>query len=117
MAGDGGDGDRRAASDRAVVGTRRHDVRTGTLTGQQEHVCAYAAVTLFALSVLGAGATRTAAALLIAYAGVLEIGQLWVPGRHAAFIDFSASSLGVLIGLALVTALRAWHRRHALAGL
>jgi VanZ family protein len=36
------------------------------------------------------------AALLGAYAGILELGQMYVPGRHAALLDWLASSGGVL---------------------
>jgi len=36
------------------------------------------------------------AALLSAYAGVLELGQMYVPGRHAALLDWMASSSGVV---------------------
>ncbi len=39
--------------------------------------------------------------LLCAYAGLLEIGQIWVPGRHSQFLDFVASSAGVIAGIAL----------------
>ena len=40
---------------------------------------------------------------LVAYAAVLELGQLFIPGRHAAFGDFMASSLGAITGVALTT--------------
>jgi VanZ family protein len=36
------------------------------------------------------------AILMPCYAGILEFGQLWVPGRHAAISDWAASSGGVL---------------------
>jgi VanZ family protein len=36
--------------------------------------------------------------MLIAYAGVLEIGQNFSPGRHASVFDFAASSCGVIAG-------------------
>jgi VanZ family protein len=38
---------------------------------------------------------------LIALAGVLEIGQLWMPGRTSQVIDFVASSCGAMVGMAL----------------
>lgn len=41
------------------------------------------------------------AALMIAYAGALEIGQRWAPGRSASVIDFVGSAGGVLVGVAL----------------
>jgi hypothetical protein len=36
--------------------------------------------------------------LLVVLAGILEVGQLYVPGRSSAFLDFAASSAGVIIG-------------------
>ena len=45
------------------------------------------------------------------YAAILEIAQIWVPGRNPTVIDFAASSAGALIGAALVwTGLRATTR-------
>ena len=35
-------------------------------------------------------------AAVLAYAGVLELGQMYIPGRHAALLDWLASSSGVL---------------------
>jgi len=35
------------------------------------------------------------------YAAILEIAQIWVPGRNPQFIDLFASSAGALIGSAL----------------
>jgi len=35
------------------------------------------------------------------YAAILEIAQIWVPGRNPQFIDFVASSAGALIGSVL----------------
>jgi len=35
-------------------------------------------------------------------AAILEIAQIWVPGRDPKFIDFAASSAGALIGSAMV---------------
>jgi VanZ family protein len=52
---------------------------------------------------------------LVALAGILEIGQLRVPGRTSQFIDFAASSAGavagVLIGRAAIEALVGWMMR------
>jgi VanZ family protein len=48
------------------------------------------------------------------YAAILEIAQIWVPGRNPQFIDFAASSAGALIGAALAwIGLRATKRRLA----
>ena len=43
---------------------------------------------------------------LCSYAGLLELGQYAVPGRHPALAVFSASSLEALMGIAVITAIR-----------
>lgn len=40
----------------------------------------------------------TIPSLLMLSAGILEIAQLWVPGRNSAIADFAASSLGIWCG-------------------
>jgi len=39
------------------------------------------------------------ALLLCSYAGFLELGQNWAPGRHPQVIDFLSSTAGVLVGM------------------
>ena len=46
--------------------------------------------------------------LLIAYAGVLELGQNWVPGRHSRMVDFAFSAAGAIAGVMMA---RIWARR------
>ena len=36
--------------------------------------------------------------LLVLYAAVLEVGQIYSPGRHASVGDFMFSAAGVVIG-------------------
>jgi VanZ family protein len=58
-----------------------------------------------AVAALGYGRRRgcvTVGVLLCGYAGILEIGQNWSPGRSPAFDDFAASSMGTLLGTTLV---------------
>ncbi len=44
---------------------------------------------------------------ITAYAGMFELGQLFIPGRIASFDDFAASAAGAIIGTSLtVLALR-----------
>jgi peptidoglycan/LPS O-acetylase OafA/YrhL len=80
-------------------------VRTG-IDGRYEHLAFYA----------GVGAIVTAAyaprlpvpalvAALIAYAGVLEVCQIFVPGRHSSVWDWGASSAGVVLGVILAATL------------
>src|SRR6516225_7945087 len=76
-------------------------VRTQTLPGQAEHALAYFATGIcLTLLLQGQRSPPLIAACISAYAAVLEIGQIFVPGRHAAFIDFVASTVGGLVGVA-----------------
>ena len=40
---------------------------------------------------------------IIAYGGLMEIGQSWIPGRQMSLYDFLANTLGVVLGAAVVT--------------
>ena len=40
---------------------------------------------------------------IIAYGGLMEIGQSWIPGRQLSAYDFLANTLGVALGAAVVT--------------
>jgi VanZ family protein len=46
------------------------------------------------------------AAVVVAYAGLLELGQSFVPGRHAALEDFYFSAAGAIVGILTCAALR-----------
>ncbi len=73
-----------------------------------EHLSAY--IVLGALTVIAVRPRLNAhltTLAIIAYAGVLELGQLFIPGRVAALDDFVASAAGAIIGTSLtVLALR-----------
>jgi VanZ family protein len=73
-------------------------VRTG-FDGHLEHFTAYFGTMLVIAMAYGAslGLPRPTL-LLIAYAGVLELGQNFSPGRHPAIADFASSSLGAILG-------------------
>ena len=45
------------------------------------------------------------AAFVIAYCGLVEILQLWAPGRHARLQDFVVDALAASLGLAVAAAL------------
>jgi VanZ family protein len=67
-----------------------------------EHVAAYALAG--ALLTFGYGKRSQPFIIVLSlslYAAILEIAQIWVPGRNPQFIDFVASSAGALIGSAL----------------
>jgi VanZ family protein len=68
-----------------------------------EHLAAYALAG--ALLTVGYGKRIQPSIIVLSlflYAAILEIAQIWVPGRDPKFIDFAASSAGALIGSALV---------------
>ena len=46
----------------------------------------------------------TVSAVAVALIGLLEIMQLWVPGRHARFEDFMVDALAACVGFALSAA-------------
>ena len=76
-------------------------IRTG-LDGHIEHAMAYAG-TAFLLGLnYPAWKLKWIAAALVIYAGVLELLQNFSPGRHAAILDWAASSAGVVAGAVFV---------------
>jgi VanZ family protein len=76
-------------------------VRT-SLPGRFEHFFAYLATG--AVAAVGYGRARSirVAILLSAYAGLLELGQIWAPGRHSQLSDFAASAAGAIAGAAFM---------------
>ena len=67
--------------------------------GQVQHVVAYAVATVFLVAAFSEKISAfRIVALLTAYGSVLEIGQLWVPGRTARLTDIGADLLGAVIG-------------------
>jgi len=75
-------------------------VRSGIFSGHVEHMVAYAlsGALMYAVRV-GRWAAWQVAVMLSAYAGVLEWGQIFVPGRHAGFDDFLFSVAGATAGV------------------
>lgn len=70
---------------------------------QLEHFIAYfGATTILGLAYPTRLRPLTLALVLIPYAGVLEIAQLYVPGRGASVMDFSASAAGIAAGALLL---------------
>ena len=79
---------------------REWEARTG-LPGLIEHAIAYCGTAaIFAFAYQDARRWRMIAAF-VALAGVLEVGQLWVPGRTAQVAGFAASSIGAIMGVFL----------------
>jgi VanZ family protein len=44
--------------------------------------------------------------LLTLYVGVVELAQLWVPGRHARLSDFIIDAIAVNVGVLMVSLTR-----------
>jgi VanZ family protein len=70
-------------------------VRTG-LNTRLEHTVAYLIAGIATIIAYPRKPVWSIAAILCAYAGILELGQMYIPGRHAAIVDWIASSSGVL---------------------
>jgi VanZ family protein len=82
-----------------VPGTYRP--HTG-LPGEAEHFIAYCSTASALALGFRSRASRVAIALgLTLLAVLMEVLQLWVPGRNAAIMDAVVSSLGGLIGIVL----------------
>lgn len=86
---------------------REWEARTG-LPGLIEHAIAYCGTAaIFAFAYQDAKRWRMIVAF-IALAGVLEVGQLWVPGRSSQVAGFTASSVGAITGVFLGRAAIVW---------
>jgi VanZ family protein len=70
-------------------------VRTGFNT-QLEHMVAYLIAGIAVLVAYPRTPALSIAVFLSVYAGALELGQMYIPGRHAALLDWLASSSGAL---------------------
>jgi VanZ family protein len=81
-------------------------VRTG-IGGHLEHATAYV-LTAIIMGLASRGAPRlfVQSLLLVTLAAILEVGQLVVPGRTMALLDFAASSTGAAVGGLLMWTVR-----------
>jgi VanZ family protein len=69
------------------------------LGGHAEHFIAYlGTATIMGLTFRKSSRLAVLCALLIMYAAILEVGQLYSPGRHASLQDLAFSSAGVVTG-------------------
>ena len=83
------------------------EARTG-LPGLIEHAIAYCGTAaIFAFAYQDSRRWRLIAGFVV-LAGVLEVGQLWVPGRTAQVAGFAASSIGAIAGVFLGRAAIIW---------
>jgi VanZ family protein len=88
-------------------------VRSGIFSGHFEHAAAYALSGALIYAVRPGRSTAWQVALMLsAFAGILELGQIFVPGSHASFDDFLFSVAGAITGVLVSAALL----KHALLG-
>ena len=83
-----------------------HMMRTG-VNGRLEHIAAYFVSALLWVTAYPHCSPSVVGSALAICAGVLEVGQIYLPGRHSQIADFAASCLGV----ALVVLPTKWIRR------
>ncbi len=82
-------------------------VRTG-VSGRIEHAVAYCGTAVvMGLAYRDRPRLGVQSVLLVALAAILEIGQLYVPGRSSTFLDFAASGTGAIVGGLLIARIRA----------
>jgi len=72
-------------------------IRTGVVNGRVEHAVAYFVAALFWVTAYPGRSPWLVGGALAVYAGILETGQIYVPGRHSQIEDFAASCLGVAL--------------------
>jgi VanZ family protein len=94
-----------AAATFATLGPARY--RPHSALGQDgEHALAFVVIGLaFGLAYPRHRLLTSAVAVVLT--GMIEILQLWAPGRHARFEDFAVDALAALAGLAVAAAI-AW---------
>jgi VanZ family protein len=73
-----------------------HMIRTG-VRGSFEHIAAYLISTMLWVSAFPRTSPWMIGSALAVYAGILELGQIYVPGRHSQLEDFAASCAGVVM--------------------
>jgi VanZ family protein len=83
-------------------------IRTG-FNPRIEHVFAYLLATIAVSLAYQRVRFLSLACAMIAYAALLEVGQLLVPERHAGMLDWVAGSTGVICGCGGVVLWR-WRR-------
>ena len=55
------------------------------------------------------------AGALVVFAGIVELAQIWIPGRHARLVDFVVDATGVALGVAIAWLAERAARRHEMA--
>jgi VanZ family protein len=87
----------------ATLGPPGYRPHASSLGQDGEHALAFVLLGV----VFGAAYTRTrlmTAGIAVALTGLIEILQLWAPGRHARLEDFLVDALAACVGLAAAAA-------------
>lgn len=93
----------------ASLAPKTYRPSSGLVPGAMEHFAAYLVLGFLGAAILrGRIAWWQLALFNAAFAAALEAGQMFVPGRVAAFADFGASAVGSLAGILAVRVL--WQR-------
>jgi VanZ family protein len=95
----------------AVLSWMPGDARPDTIlqSGNLEHLLAYVLLGgLTAVLKRHALSAYWLIVIVVAFAGTMELGQLFIPTRYASPANFGAGALGAVIGILLVA--RAMHR-------
>ena len=81
------------------------------LVKHAEHTLAYLGTTIvMGLALRGRIRLGIQCILLASYAAILEVGQIYSPGRHASVADLAFSTVGIAIGGLLLWIMPALHR-------
>jgi uncharacterized membrane protein len=92
-----------------------HELVTAGLGKHAAHLAAYCVAAFTVALLWGEHSSARTVALLVPFAGVLELLQGVVPWRALSFGDFASSSAGVLAGVAACVLLRVAVRRWPIA--
>jgi VanZ family protein len=85
-----------------------------TLGGHAEHLIAYLGTAIvMGLAFKKSPSLAVQCGLLVVYASILEVGQIYSPGRHASIEDLGFSSIGIVLGGLLLWMVRARDRTAA----
>ena len=96
----------------ATLGPARDRPHAAILTHAGEHALAFVLVGL-AFGLAYPGDRTRLAAISVALIGILELLQLWVPGRHARLEDFVVDALTAIAGILIAVAFDRLHSRRA----
>jgi len=96
----------------ATLGPARDRPHAAILTHVGEHAFAFILVGL-AFGLAYPGDRTRLAAISVALVGLLELLQLWAPGRHARLEDFVVDALAAVAGILIAASFDRLRPRHA----